>query len=578
LRSDGRVPWIGAGGVGRLSLLVDIPATSDPQWFDGMLAINPLGRSHRRLAPSLLVPVRAEGLDLSSVTVVPSSLTFHTTTWVPWGDRASGRVADLELRGIGASRLRREPASLNGTAVLHSSDGGSVIVRIGLRHEGHGLSRFVVEVVGRPEAGSYSGVLSISESASSPSISITVLARDGIVWTLIAVGVGTVLGGLLPLLGRLARRRDLLRSRLHGALIDYFDARDLETSMEWHDLDESVGSDREPWKSRDWMATPSLHGAVGLFSLILWAANDEVLDEAEEEVDYLIGQMERWIKLAPKVDRLNRLISQPMLRIGRSLWTETDVDRGSRALLYHSARVEPFTDEATKAAVEALRFQTRWHEEVAAVWWRLALAEELSAKRRTALLRRLLRIAASQGPREERTPEQWAMLAASVATLRSEHPILQPQAEAEEPAVLALVPVSPPMPSLASEGVPKGSEVKPKGVRWVTRQLTAPLRLFERLFPSSRKPLSMVAASQRRDLLLSAIAALGAILVYVLPIYTDTWGTVTDYLTAVAAGFGSQAIVRWGALPIFESRRLLSVKALIGGTEQTVPPLRSPEV
>jgi hypothetical protein len=49
---------------------------------------------------------------------------------------------------------------------------------------------------------------------------------------------------------------------------------------------------------------------------------------------------------------------------------------------------------------------------------------------------------------------------------------------------------------------------------------------------------------------------LGASVVYLVTVYSDTWGSLTDLLTAVAAGFGTAIAVQWAALPIFQSLRL----------------------
>jgi hypothetical protein len=91
-------------------------------------------------------------------------------------------------------------------------------------------------------------------------------------------------------------------------------------------------------------------------------------------------------------------------------------------------------------------------------------------------------------------------------------------------------------------------------IRLIGTPLARGVRAVASRLPGSTTPSKLIARAQRQSVLLSIVAASGAVLAYVLPVYTDTWGTLTDYLTAVGAGFGAQAIVRWAALPIFESR------------------------
>jgi hypothetical protein len=49
----------------------------------------------------------------------------------------------------------------------------------------------------------------------------------------------------------------------------------------------------------------------------------------------------------------------------------------------------------------------------------------------------------------------------------------------------------------------------------------------------------------------SGVALLIASVAYVLGIYSDTWGSVDDYLTALIAGFTVDAVLNWALLPMF---------------------------
>jgi hypothetical protein len=58
------------------------------------------------------------------------------------------------------------------------------------------------------------------------------------------------------------------------------------------------------------------------------------------------------------------------------------------------------------------------------------------------------------------------------------------------------------------------------------------------------------------DLPFALVTAGVACAIYLPTIYNDTWGTVPDMLTALLAGIGGPLIVKWAALPAFQSLRL----------------------
>jgi hypothetical protein len=58
------------------------------------------------------------------------------------------------------------------------------------------------------------------------------------------------------------------------------------------------------------------------------------------------------------------------------------------------------------------------------------------------------------------------------------------------------------------------------------------------------------------DLAWSLPAILGASALYLLTIYSDSWGSLDDLLTAFTAGFGTAIAIDWAAVPIFQSLRL----------------------
>jgi hypothetical protein len=553
LRSSGAVPTIAPGSVGRVSLLVAVPASSDPDSLDGTLVLNSVLPSYKGAGQPVLLPISAAGLDLPGVVVAPSAVTLHTTTWWPvWGSSAPGKTAPFELRGLGSDALLADRHLLAGRAVLHSDNGHSVVVRVQIETASGGRPQPVVHVLGRPYAGSYTGTLPLSASADAPTLSVTVLAHDAIVWALAAVGLGTALGGLLPLLGARARRRNLLRAYLQGVLIDYFAAAKNDKLMEWTALSKAIGSDERPWTSTEWVPIPRLRGAAGLFSSIRSAQSDAELAQAQTEVGELSASVARWLELEPDVHALDEIYRTPMPAINGIRWETTGTRRDSQYLLSNVEHNDPRSAGIAEKA-QALQVQRVWHSQVAGAWQQLATSG-LDVAHTGELLAKLQQITFATAL-AGRTADEWDKLRAALEDFLSDLKAARPSGELNESAPMAkfieeLVPTEVPPPARVRHAL--GVAWSP--IRLIGTPLARGVRAVASRLPGSTTPSKLIARAQRQGVLLSIVAASGAVLAYVLPVYTDTWGTLTDYLTAVGAGFGAQAIVRWAALPIFESR------------------------
>jgi hypothetical protein len=578
LRSVGKVPTIAPGGIGRVALVVGLPASADPDSVDGTLVIHAV---NSRLVPHgapALLPIVASELDLSSVRAVPSSVALHTSAWLPGGRSASGTEADLDLRGLGVQAL---PAShhLNGRALLHSSDGQTVLAQVTVRRE-FGERRPVLRLLGVAQAGTYSGTVPISSSAQAPSLSVTLTARDAIVWTLAAVALGAFLGGLLPLLGKRARKRNFLRAKLEGSLIEYLRLKRRDSLMHWTGLSIEIGPDPAPWTSTKWLAQPALRGAAGLFSELHWARSEEELDKIKPKIDQLMLRIEAWIRLQPKVRELNKTARQEYPPIAGRSWSSTNTSKVSTALWQQVAWSEIAADQAKEKAQE-LQEQTEWHREVAGAWQRLAEAwDALENAAREDLLSRLLELTSSDTPRvgsdgAAGAPEPHAALAAFQDDLARERVkvrkaiavvlrrMLSVTRSGHEVRLLGMLD---PLRKLSRRTLETLHVSRRSTARVRTRPRRARVRRTLRGFTSRvgrvrSAPARRMAAARRQDVMLSIVAALGAMLVYALQIYTSTWGSLIDYLTAIASGFGAQGVVRWAALPLFESLRPSPAKA-----------------
>jgi hypothetical protein len=543
LQSPDPIPTIHPGRAGRISVHVLINSRLDPASLDGTVAIESVAGSHKVIGPTVYLSVVSAGLDLSDVSVVPSDVTIHTTTWGPRPLPVTGKMEPVEVRGLGAAAWIA--VGVTNRAILHSDDGHSATVQFEFHRTRTGPPQPTIRVLGRPEAGAYTGTLPITNNPQTPTVAVKVLAHDAVIWALLAVGLGTLLGGLLPLLGERARRRDLLRARLQGILIDYFGARRRGASLKWTDLSDSVGTNEKPWRSTEWMAAPGLRGAAGLFSAIRWAQTDADFTDIETRVNTLMARIARWLKIRPKVQALDELRGQAVPDIAGTKWANATTRRHSQRLVIDAQRNEPATDDDTAATVRRLDNQMEWHGGVTAAWHQLAATESHVDPGQFADLLTELRVLASPHiPPADRTPDQWTDLTDELEEF------LAKLASARPTGALS---GSAPMVQYIDD-LQVRTEAPRRGLHPL-QTLRRPVDAVRGIFRSRRsKPLRLIIASQRRDLLLSIIAALGAILAYVVPLYTDTWGTTSDYLTAIAAGFGAQAIVRWGALPIFESR------------------------
>jgi hypothetical protein len=550
LRSTSGAMIIAPGVLARLTVQIDIPAATDPHSLEGTLVLHAVTPSLVPVGVPTAVPIDVDDHNLSTVTVIPNAVTLHTTTWIPWGDAATGRSEDIELQGIGAEYLM-QTKRIDGRGLLHSESGQTVSVELAAEHLHDGPYQPSLHILGRPEAGTYTGVVPISAGSDSPTLSVTVVSHDAIIWALAAVALGTFLGGLLPLLGERARQRTVLWARLQGQLLDYFAVAGNDKVMKWDDLSDAVGDDRTPWSVREWMAEPDSRGAAGLFFRLRSARNEEELKSIGKDIDALIDWIARWLALEPKVLALDRVQQVTMRDLNGIRWASTTTRTDSQSLVLDAAWVEPTATEVA-AKKELLQRQTEWHHEVAAAWQQLAVAwEKLQPSPRDTLFDEL-KVLCFASPAVKRSTEEWTDLRIKLADFLSSLVAVLPEGRLDTTALM--VEYVQPSVEEVSGSVAGGIRTSrqraskfllalPDGIRKAT------VRLRRR----STKPAKMIASAQRQTILLSVLAATGAMLVYALQIYTETWGTPTDYLAAVAAGFGAQAIVRWAALPIFES-------------------------
>lgn len=71
-----------------------------------------------------------------------------------------------------------------------------------------------------------------------------------------------------------------------------------------------------------------------------------------------------------------------------------------------------------------------------------------------------------------------------------------------------------------------------------------------------RNPTQLLRRYRLSDVLLSLIVLLITSLVYTATVYSDTWGSWTDWATAFGAGFLGKLVIQWTLLPVYRSLRI----------------------
>lgn len=393
-------------------------------------------------------------------------------------------------------------------------------------------------------------------------------SRDWFIWAALAVLIGSLLGGLLPLVSGIWRRKELLRAELKGVLERYKQVRDNAAAppIHWH-LDDAVGP--EPWFRDDWLALPRLQGAGGLYSSIRWARTDAELDELTDWVLDLSARIGRWLRLHQPVRDLGEAFDEPIRARGDKLWRQTGTYRDTRLLLLETQH-EPATDEAAEQLLHRVLEQRQWHHEVAELWKAVSAAQAdpniPKARREKIAALDLKPITDPEVAEAKRTPEQQRELIADLEDLKAQLETLktgepQPTAEIVEGAAI---------PSVLLASAARVRDAIATFDQAIAAKINA-ARGASAASPDNRNPAKIIGGVLWNEKWLTALLALGALLAYVLPLYDSTWGSSTDYLTAIAAGFGTQAIVRWAALPAFESLRIRRRAAQETQTPEATP-------
>ncbi len=581
---------VGAGTIFRLVFAATLPASARLNALDGTLvvALQPLpppakpprgfagekaetlppttaarprspSRSLAAIRPARLAPPVADTADgrllvgvkgaermLNAVAIMPDKIALRLTRTSPWFG-AGTATAHVRIIGADTRAFHGEQAAFARTVVLRDGNGREAQVSLSDLHADGDALDATLKLAGEPPPGEYSGPLVLASHTPAAKLTVTVRSRHSVWAAIVAVLLGVILGGALPVFYGRHRRKTLLHAELKQSLAEYKQARDDPNAPPQHwSLDRAIGP--EPWTRHQWFALPRLHGAGGLWSAIEWARASDELDELSTQVLDLSGRIERWLMLNPLIRELSNTLETvtPNPRSSGTRWEDTETRLDSYLLLATAKETEPEKDDDAEALARRAIRQEKWHRRVAELWTEVAAAEDddtLSQAQRTRIA--AIDFTTVAAPREAaRKEEDWLALSEKLELLTLELERCKNIDLENEPDGALEDWVS------ANAGRAYDAAIA------FVRSIAAPAgaaRAGAKL--GSWKNALSLRKTGLEDLALTLLAVLAAATVYALTVYNETWGSTIDYLTAISAGFGTQVVIKWAALPAFQALR-----------------------
>lgn len=444
------------------------------------------------------VPAVAEA---KKPTVQPPKVTIYVQRWFPGGLLEGARHVKEPLVWL------QTPDS-KALVLLGSDLGQSMKARVvdqsGTPLTETGLTEHRVQVEDLGGVGSYTGKLT-PQAGGTEAITVEGKVRDVVVWPLIVAGIGALLGGLGVTWGQRWRARRLLRSELNETLASYRE-----------------GLPDSPISPLD--GPTSGEAIAALEEKIRDAASEDELQEAAESVRALQAATGTWLKIDRHARRLDDLEKQGFAH-------RVDAVRQDVTDALDSAQWIPDDAEAVAAIVQQLRRQEAilqaFHD--AYCQWpdlaQMAYATEPGAWRDDAKTAQLLGLLRSL----KELPEEDGL----AAQRRLEELTLTDDRDQVFDLAFA----------------PRRVRVRPTLPVGEAPQSPAALRLLaERL----------VTPVRRWDRSVATVTFLATVLVFVLGVYDDTFGSWEDYAKAFAAGLVGQigGATIWNLFPSLRSYRL----------------------
>lgn len=571
---------------GAVALRFTLAGTAQPEELDGLLSIGAkasagggaTGSKRCAVSSPLNVRLTAEAQGAQGVSFVPATVTLHVQHgWL----FDSGESGTVHLEGLGVPALlarvqaRHKPFST--TALLSNGNGDELTVELTDLRATEGTptsAQATLRVTGKDQRGSYEGELSLPASAGDdPKLTVKVDVADALPGALVIVALAAFLGGYALPRHLLRRRADSLKQTLKSAVNAYDAARNGDhAGRESDDATRQNDADRQnpppepaswtlddllgpsPAEAGRWQRPgdydPNLPEEYGVTGLYFSIEDDSAAPDLESDrvrANAVIDAIERWRRVELPAAELRTTLTESEIRPPRAGWLETGVWRDAHLLL-SEARSDPGTDQAAASLAQRLvRHQAVYSAFVDAWNKKAALdAEQNLSDEAKALLAKidLKPFGADQKIEADRTaPEQRAY---EFAVFNVNQKLREISELPEE-------------------------KVKEFGARIELDFIVGPLSVAGlrdlipgviKLFPwPLRKPISVETPTQtaqrtrQSDLVWTLIGVALGVAVYTAGIYTSTWGTFSDWVTAIAAGYTSGTVVRWAQMPISLSLR-----------------------
>jgi hypothetical protein len=586
LNEAARVP---AGAVAVLSLRAAVDPTNQPSDLDGTLLISASGAGGTGARPDLgSVEVRVKGTlgRPTGVSFEPESVALQVTDAVWFSDTRGDRTT-VRLRGPGVARLLAQYSGISATGrelppaatVLLSNDSGHQ-ARIELRNL-KGLAPDLAEVTlrtqGTPAAGAYEGTLPLAPGTTGgPTLGVKVRSQDWFPIAALLVLAGSLLGGLLPQVTATARRKAVLRRELRALLAEFDKERGDITlaSAAWNIEEDTLG--KRPWINQNWHGLPGDEGVAALWTNIRRARSADDLKDDEARAVAIRASIRRWLRIE-RVARELRIVKDSLPADRDDLWRRTKVRSRTEAVLVEARSGEPADDRSAAQLEQRIERQTFIHTRFALAWTQKAdlrkrLSVELQEQNQklwdAADLEKLddsLGLDPDDGPWLE--PKGFGTrLDDALKAVDDLWGLVPENGELVQVGAGAAVAVGdvahdaareesgpPPPPSVVQAPIP-AAEIAPPAVPDADRTRLALVgTISSQGRRAGRATWRILAAA---DWGITIAIAVVTVVAYMLPLYTGSWGTWQDWLTAFAAGFLGQVAIKWALMPIFQSRRI----------------------
>jgi hypothetical protein len=516
--------------------------------LDGTLLL-----SHSAVA----IPVTAKLQPLGELEVEPSKLVLSV-------QRLTDAQVSVDLVGPGVADLLAGPTA-DSPQVRLGAGPDAPIATLALPSEASANPDRVTATLSLsaiPKPGKYVGDLLLSSTApGSPHLSLEVDAHRSEWLALLLITIGALLGSVSQPLFTLVRRRAIMRDALQESLAAYCEAGKANPPIASWDISDLVGLGN---------ARGRLQGAPAVLASIEEARSSSDLDDDNSRVLDLVARIQRWLRAEPAARRLRAIrdADPPPGQDRANLAWETSRTCLDTDLLLRAARREPPDAASADDLVARLLRQADWHSALRFAWTHAE--DSLSVKDVRSLEGGDAASTAAPGVMSRTAAEQDLLSATLQDRLR---------------AVNLTAPVAPVPPTPAGLHAPNWSASPNLFVGWATLdgpsygQLVSEGRAPSRAVlskPQWRPDLGRQLWSYTSGAVVTSMIAVAASLAYLPAAYSDTWGSTSDMLTAATAGLAGHIVIKWTALPYFQSRRLQATSAASAAAAPIVPDVATP--